>query len=272
MFYRPRTQWERILTKPLVKQSKFLNKVCKVNHRDALVIREAFFDNLSFSLVRRIFKLVKDVTDADGIDYSFQDIIFDRLLRVSGIAYLYPEDQDSEDNIIFGEGYHVYSAAYHDLDVLIEFINSRDDIRSVCDLGAGSGRALFYIALQVNRELEYTGLELVADRVDFTNSIAHYFELKNIFFKTSDFLETPEDFYGFDAYYLYDPVGTDEVTLLISHIEKMIADGAKFYIMFISGWDRIMLDVLNSLESLEQIESVNSHKQEDRFISFYKTR
>jgi len=52
MFFKsPQAQWQNILSKPLKQQTKFLNKVCKVNRRDALVIREAFFDNLSFDLV-----------------------------------------------------------------------------------------------------------------------------------------------------------------------------------------------------------------------------
>jgi hypothetical protein len=271
MFSSPVTQWEKILTKPLKNQIKFLCKVCKVNRRDNLIIREAFFNNLSFELVRRIFKLVKDVVKADGIDYSFQEIILDRLIGVSGIAHLYPDDVEVEDNIIFGEGYHVYTACYNDLDLLVEFIDSRDDINSLCDLGSGSGRALFYLALEVKkREIEYAGLELVNDRVEFTNSIAQNFKLKNMLFKTSDFLETPEDFLGFDSYYLYDPVGTDEVDELISYFEKMIIDGAKFYILFISGWDELMLDALNNLKGLEQISSVKSRKQLDRYVNFYK--
>ena len=89
-------------------------------------------------------------------------------------------------------------------------------------------------------------------------------------FKTSDFLETPEDFLGFSCYYLYDPVGTDDVDLLISYFQKMIKEGAKFYIMFISGWDELMLDGLNKLDGLKMIRSVNSHKQPDRYVNFYE--
>jgi hypothetical protein len=89
-------------------------------------------------------------------------------------------------------------------------------------------------------------------------------------FKTSDFLETPEDFLGFNCYYLYDPVGTDDVDLLLSYFQKMINEGAKFYIMFISGWDELMLDGLNNLDGLEMISTVSSHKQPDRFVNFYK--
>ncbi|MBT4790143.1 MAG: methyltransferase domain-containing protein [Halobacteriovoraceae bacterium] len=270
MFKSPRTQWENILTKPLVKQTKFLNKVCSVNRKDNLVIRQAFFENLSFALVKQIFKLVKNVIKADGIDFSFQDLILDRLLWVSEISHLYPEDREVEENIIFGEGYHVYTACYYDLDLIIEFINSHDDINSVCDLGSGTGRALLYMALEVDRELEYVGLELVNERVEFTNSIAKYFDLKNLFFKTCNFLERPNDFLGFDGYYLYDPVGTDDVSLLVSYFEKMISDGAKFYILFISGWDDLMLDALDKLETLEKIDSIKSRKQQDRYVNFYK--
>lgn len=270
MFKTPKKQWEVILTKPLEKQSRFLNKVCKVNRRDALIIREAFFDNLSFELTRKIFKLVLDVVDSGAMDYSFQDIIFDRLLGVSAIAHLYPEDHDREENIIFGEGYHVYTASYHDLDILIDFINSHEDIKSVCDLGSGSGRAIFYMALKAQRDLEFVGLELVSERVDFTNAIVKNFALGNVMFKTSNFLENPKSFLGFDAYYLYDPVGTDDVDLLVSYFAKMISNGDKFYILFVSGWDEIMLNELNNLKGLKLLSSTNSHKQEDRYINFYK--
>lgn len=269
-FQSPATQWENVLTKPLEQQSKFLNKICHVNRRERMIIREAFFDNLSFDLVKNIFKLVKNVVDAGEIDYSFRGLILDRLLWVTKIAHLYPENLDVEENIIFGEEYEVYTASYYDLDIIIEFINSCSDINSLCDLGSGSGRALLYIALEVEKKLEYVGLELVNDRVEFTNMIAKNFCLDNMFFKTSNFLKTPEDLKGFDAYYLYDPVGTDDVSLLISHFKKMIDDGAKFYIIFISGWDHLMLDALNSLESLKQINSVSSRKQQDRFVNFYK--
>lgn len=270
MFQSPRAQWEKILAKPLKNQSKFLNKICKVNRKDRLLIRGAFFEELSFPLVRQIFKLVRNVVDADQMDPGFQEVIFDRLIGVSEISHLYPKDHDAEDNIIFGEEYHVYSACYHDLDIVVEFINAHDDIKSLCDLGSGAGRAIFFITLEVNHDLECVGLELVEERVDFSNAIVQKFNLKNLFFKTSDFLDTPDDFHGFDAYYLFDPVGTDEVPLLISHFEKMIKDGAKFYILFISGWDNIMLDALNELSGLELIDSKISRKQEDRFVNFYK--
>jgi SAM-dependent methyltransferase len=191
-------------------------------------------------------------------------------MPIENIPEIYIEDKEAETNIIHGEGYHVYTANYHDLDLLVDFVNSHADIKSVCDLGSGSGRALFYLALEINRELEYVGLELVDDRVKFTNSIAQKFKLNNMLFKTSDFLETPEEFLGFGCYYLYDPVGTDDVDLLLSYFEKMIKDGAKFYIMFISGWDELMLDGLNNLEGLEIISTVSSHKQPDRYVNFYK--
>ena len=270
MFKTPVAQWEKILTKPLKNQVKFLKKICKVNRHDHLIIRGAFFNNLSFELVRQIFPLVKNVIKTDAIDYSFEDIILDRLLGVSEIAHLYIEDKDAETNIIHGEGYHVYTANYHDLDLLVDFVNSHLDIKSILDLGSGSGRALFYLALEINRDLEYVGLELVDERVNFTNQIAKNFSLSNMLFKTSNFLETPEDFEGFGCYYLYDPVGTDDVDLLLSYFEKMIKDGSKFYIMFISGWDELMLDGLNSLEGLKMISTVSSHKQPDRYVNFYE--
>ncbi len=273
MFYSPKTQWEKILEKPFEKQIKFFNKVCKVNQRDALVIREAFFNNLSFPLVKKILKLARKIINEDLIDRSFEELIFDRLLGVSGVAHLYPEDKEfiqEEGNIIFGEGYFVYTACYHDLDKVIEFISSHIDIKSVCDLGSGSGRALLYMALQIDRELDFLGLEIVEDRVNFTNSLVNNFGLTNITFKASDFLETPNDFFGYDAYYLYDPVGTDDVPLLISHFEKMIADGLKFYILFLSGWDDLMYNALNQLDSLKQLHVIESQKQENRVLSFYK--
>ncbi len=270
MFQSPVTQWEKILNKPLKNQIKFLNKVCSVNKRDDLIIREAFFNNLSFELIKRIFRLVEDVVQADGIDYSFQDIIYDRLLRVTGIAHLYPEDKEAEDNIIEGEGYHVYSAGYHDLDLLVDFVHQHKDIHSLCDLGSGSGRALLYLALEIERDMKYLGLELVDERVDFTNSIADYFSLENVRFKASDFLDTPEDFLGYDAYYLYDPVGTDDVDLLASYFQKMIDDGAKFYILFISGWDDLMVNALGKIKGLKILSSVKSHKQQGRVVNFYK--
>jgi SAM-dependent methyltransferase len=204
------------------------------------------------------------------MDFSFRDLIYDRLLGVSEIAHLYPVDKESEENIIEGEEYHIYSACYDDLDLVIDFVNERSDINSVCDLGSGPGRSLLYLALKMNRELEYVGLEIINNRVEFTNAIAQDFGLKNLFFQTSNFLESPDDFLGFDAYYLFDPVGTDDVPLLISYFEKMIADGAKFYIMFISGWDELMLDALDNLASLEKINSVDSRKQLDRYVTFYK--
>ncbi|MCK5883711.1 MAG: methyltransferase domain-containing protein [Bacteriovoracaceae bacterium] len=270
MFKSPMTQWEIILTKPLEKQIKFLKKVCKVTRNDELVTREAFFDNLSFPLTKKIFKLVRNVVATGAIDFSFQQIIFDHFFGICDISDLYPEDREAENNIISGEGYHVYTASYTDLDLIIEFIKSRDDIHSLCDLGSGSGRALLYMALEINRQIEFMGLELVNDRVEYTNLIVKKFELQNLSFKTSNFLETPEDFLGFDSYYLYDPVGTDDVSLLISYFEKMINDGSKFYILFLSGWDDLMLDALNGLESLELIDSHSSRKQKDRYINFYK--
>lgn len=270
MFKSPARQWEIILTKPLEKQAAFLNKVCKVNKKDRLVIREAFFENLSFDLIKPIFKMVLDVVEADKIDHSFLELIQDRLLWITKVAHLYPRDIDAEENIIEGEEYNVYSACYYDLDLVIDFINSHDDIKTLCDLGSGSGRALLYIILMSNRSLECVGLELIDNRVEFTNSLARHFKLPNLFFKTSDFLDNPEDFLGFDAYYLYDPVGTDDVPLLISHFEKMITDGAKFYILFISGWDDLMLNALGELENLELIDSISSRKQLDRYVNFYK--
>jgi len=272
MFTTPLAQWEKTFNKPLKNQAEFLKKICKVNRHDHLIIDGAYFDKLSFDMLRQIFPLVKNAIETDAIDYNFQDIILDRLLGVSDIAPLYIEDEEVESNIIHGEGYHVYTAHYHDLDLLVKFINSHKDIKSICDLGSGSGRALFYLALEIDRELEYVGLELVEDRVKFTNKIAHNFNLNNMFFKKSNFLETPEDFKGFCCYYLYDPVGNDDVDSLISCFDKMIKDGAKFYIMFISGWDNLMLDGLNSVEGLEMISTVSSHKQLDRFVNFYKVK
>lgn len=270
MFKTPSAQWEKILTKPLEKQIKFLNKVCSVSRNDSLMIRGAFFNNLSFDLVKKVFKLVRNVVKNDGIDSSFEDLILDRLLWVSEIAHLYPEDRSVAENIIFGEGYHVYSAAYDDLDLINKFLNSRDDIESLCDLGSGTGRALLYIALEADRKIDYLGLELVSNRVEFTNSIASHFQLGHLNFKTSNFLETPQDFQGYDAYYLYDPVGTDDVSLLISYFAKMIQDGAKFYIIFISGWDDLMHNALNDLTGLKMISTHKSLKQKDRVVNFYK--
>ncbi|OIQ20019.1 MAG: hypothetical protein BM556_05895 [Bacteriovorax sp. MedPE-SWde] len=272
MFFKsPQAQWQNILTKPLKQQTKFLNKVCKVNRRDALVIREAFFDNLSFDLVRDIFKLVNNVVDSDGIDPSFRELIFDRLFGVLDIEHLYPEDEE-DDNVISGDGYHVYTANYHDLDLIVDFVNSCKDIKSICDLGSGSGRALLYMALEMNRELNYLGLELVNDRVEFTNDIAQKFSLENLKFKTCNFLSQPDMFEGFDAYYFYDPVGTDDVPKLISLFQDKISKGESFYILFISGWDDIMLNALNDLKGLEKLSSTHSRKQDDRFVSFYKSK
>ena len=270
MFKSASAQWELILTKPLKAQIKFLTKVCKVNKRDHLEIRGFFFDKLSFSLVRKIFGLVDDVIETEAIDYSFQDLIYDRLLYVSEIAHLYPDDVKGDENIIFGEGYHVYSASYDDLDRINNFVNSHDDIQSICDLGSGTGRAVLYMALMMDKEVEFLGLELVDNRVVFTNSIVERFDLKNIRFKTQDFLDHPESFEGFDAYYLFDPVGTDDVALMVSHFEDMILGGAKFYILFISGWDDLLHEALKKLDSLEVIDSFSSSKQEDRFVTFFK--
>lgn len=270
MFKSPARQWEIILTKPISKQSAFLNKVCKVNKDDRLIIREAFFENLSFDLVKKIFGLVEKLVEEDEYDYSFREIILDRLLWITKAAPLYVRDTNTEENIIEGEEYNVYSACYYDLDIINGFISSRSEIKTICDLGSGSGRALLYILLKAKQELECVGLELIENRVEFTNSLAKHFGLKNLFFKTSDFLDNPEDFAGFDAYYLYDPVGTDDVSILISHFEKMIADGAKFYILFISGWDDLMLDALDRVTSLKKIESVSSRKQRDRYVNFYQ--
>lgn len=270
-FLKPHAQWERILSKPLEKQIKFLNKVCHVNKRDALVIREAFFDNLSFSLIKDIFLLVRRVVDAGGIDADFEKIICDRLLRITEVEELYPEEyEDDEDNVIFGEGYHVYTASYSDLDFLIDFIKKNEGIKSICDLGSGSGRAVLYMALMLNSNYKLKGIELVEDRVKFTNELVDYFKLPNVEFEAANFLNNPETFDGFDAYYLYDPVGTKQVPHLISLFEEKIKRGEKFYILFISGWDDIMLNALNKLEGLELKQSLESTKQDDRFVNFYQ--
>jgi len=272
-FLSPKSQWEKVLSQPLAKQVKFLNKVCKINKRDALEIREVFFEKLDYPLVRKIVKLVNDVVEAGEFDPSFVPLIYDRLLRVIDVEDLYPEEyQDDDDNVIFGEGYHVYSAGYKDLDLLVDFVNSHKDIKSLCDLGSGSGRALLYLALQIEQKMNYLGLELVDERVVFTNAIADHFQLENVSFKTSNFLETPTDFHGYDSYYLYDPVGTTQVPTLIAHFKELIASGAKFYILFISGWDEIMLTALDEMDDLEKLSTTNSRKQEGRVVNFYKVK
>lgn len=270
MFKSPVAQWEAIFNKSLDKQYKFLNKVCKVNRRDALVIREAFFNKLSFALVQNIFDLVERAIENDKFDGSFREIVFDRLLGISNIAHLYPENRKAADNLIHGEQYHIYSACYNDLDIVNDFIDSHQDITTICDLGSGSGRSLFYMALKAQRRLDFLGLELVKERIDFTNNIANGFCLDNLRFKQSNFLESPKDFDGFSAYYLFDPVGTNDVPLLISYFEKLISDGAKFYMLFISGWDDIMLNALNKVSKLELLSSSPSSKQDDRYVNFYK--
>jgi hypothetical protein len=270
-FLKPHAQWERILSKPIEKQIKFLNKVCHVNKRDALVIREAFFDNLSFPLIKEIFLLVRRVVDAGGIDPEFEKIICDRLLRITEVEELYPEEyEDDDDNVIFGEGYHVYTASYSDLDFVIDFIKKNESIKSICDLGSGSGRAIFYLSLMLNSNYRFKGIELVEQRVDFTNKLVNYFDLTNVEFEAADFLKRPETFDGYDAYYLYDPVGTNQVPILISLFEEKIKRGEKFYILFISGWDDVMLNALNGLDSLELKQSLESTKQDERFVNFYQ--
>lgn len=272
-FLKPQSQWERILTKPLDKQTKFLNKVCKVNKRDALEIREAFFDGLSFSLIKEIFKLVRNVVDSGGIDPEFEKIICDRLLRITDVEDLYPEEyEDDDDNLIYGEGYHVYTASYSDLDIVIDFVNKNKSINSLCDLGSGTGRALFYMALMLERNLSLKGIELVRERVDFTNSLTSYFDLPHLEFMTADFIKKPECLEGYDAYYFYDPVSTNQVPILVSHFEKMIDSGQKFYLLFISGWDDIMLNALNNFDKIELVESNPSQKQVDRFVNIYKVK
>ncbi|EQC52199.1 methyltransferase domain-containing protein, partial [Bacteriovorax sp. DB6_IX] len=264
-------KWESILSKSLEEKTKFLNKICHINKRDALVLEERLFDGLSFSLVKEIFVLVEEVISANGFDPSFKPLIFDRLLQIIDIEELYPEEyDDSDSNIIHGEGYHVYSASYEDLKRLTTFISDHPEIHSLCDLGSGSGRALFYMALMSSPKIKFHGLELVKERVDFTNNIVNHFAIPNLSFQTSNFLDTPEDLEGYDAYYLFDPVGTDDVPRLIASFEKMIKEGKKFYMLFISGWDDLMLNALDSLDGLEKLDSFDSQKQDDRFVNFYK--
>ena len=45
-----------------------------------------------------------------------------------------------------------------------------------------------------------------------------------------------------------------------------------FYIIFISGWDDLMLNALDGLENLEKLETNKSRKQIDRFVNFYKVK
>ncbi|WP_419168278.1 methyltransferase domain-containing protein [Halobacteriovorax sp.] len=278
MFQKPEKKWTKVLSQPFEKQSKFLNKICKVNRRDALILNERYFDGLSFPLVGEVVELVQKVIAAGEFDPSFRDLILDRLLRVIGIEELYPEDYEDgnecngdDDNVIFGENYHVYTACYDDLDILVNFINSTDGISNLCDLGSGTGRALFYLAMKVKKELNYLGLELVDERVKFTNKISKYFSLDNVRFQTCDFLEDPQAFHGYDAYYLYDSVGTENVPHLIGHFKNLIDDGQKFYLFFISGWDEIMLSALNELDGLKLVEGNDSHKQEGRVVNIYQT-
>ncbi len=278
-FLNPQKRWQQVLSRPLADQSKFLNKICKINRRDALVLKEAYFDNLDFETVGEIMTLVKNVITAGQFDPSFRDLIYDRLLKVIDIEHLYPEEYEEgnecngdDNNIIFGENYHVYTACYDDLDLLVEFINAHPEITSLCDLGSGTGRALLYLALKIKSKLNYLGLELVDERVQFTNKLASEFKLDNLKFKTCDFLENPKAFAGYDAYYLYDSVGTDNVPRLISHFKDLIDSGAKFYLLFISGWDEIMLSALNSLDGLEMLEGHDSNKQEGRVVNFYVSK
>ncbi|MFG1499528.1 methyltransferase domain-containing protein [Halobacteriovorax sp. XZX-3] len=277
-FQKADKKWKKVLAGPIDQQSKFLNKICQVNSRDALVLRERFFDNIEFPLMTEIFKSVKKIIARGEFDPSFRDLIYDRLLRIIDIEHLYPEEYEEgnecngdDDNVIFGENYHVYTACYDDLDLLISFINSRSDIKSVCDLGSGTGRALLYMALMMDKKLDYLGLELVEERVEFTKSVASYFKLDNVKFETCDFLENPQAFAGRDVYYLYDSVGTDNVPRLIAHFKDLIDSGAKFYLLFISGWDEIMLNALDNLAGLEKLESHQSRKQKGRVVNFYRS-
>lgn len=278
-FQKPAKKWQSVLEDSIDNQSKFLNKICKVNSRDALVLKERYFDGIDYPLMNKIFKSVKEIISRGEFDPSFRDLIYDRLLQIIDIEHLYPEEYEDgnecngdEDNVIFGENYHVYTACYDDLDLLIKFINSHPEIKGLCDLGSGTGRALLYMALMMDRKLDYLGLELVDERVEFTKNVAKYFDLKNVKFQTCDFLENPEAFAGYDAYYLYDSVGTENVPRLISHFKDLIDSGAKFYLLFISGWDEIMLNALNDLEGLELIETNKSRKQEGRVVNFYKVK
>lgn len=277
MFQKPVNKWKKVLKRPIEKQTKFLNKICKVNRRDALVLKEKYFEDLSFDMVREIFSLVNKTIANGGFDPSFRDLILDRLLRVINIESLYPEEYEDDnvcngddDNVIFGENYHVYTACYDDLNLIVDFINSKTEIKTVCDLGSGSGRALLYMALKMDRKVDYLGLELVDERVKFTNSIVDHFSLNNLKFKTCDFLETPQAFQGFDAYYLYDSVGTQNVPRLISHFKDLMKLDKRFYLVFISGWDDIMLNALGQIDELEELACFDSHKQEGRFVKFYQ--
>ncbi|MFG1505958.1 methyltransferase domain-containing protein [Halobacteriovorax sp. ZH5_bin.2] len=277
-FQKSDKKWKKVLAEPIDKQSKFLNKICKINKRDSLVLTERYFDGIDYPLMAEIFKSVKTIISRGEFDPSFRDLIYDRLLRIIDIEHLYPEEYEDgnecngdDDNVIFGENYHVYTACYDDLDLLINFINSRDDIKSVCDLGSGTGRALLYMALMMNKKLNYLGLELVDERVQFTNSVSEHFQLDHVKFQTCDFLENPEAFAGHDVYYLYDSVGTENVPRLVSHFKDLIDSGSKFYLLFISGWDEIMLNALDNLCGLKKIESHTSRKQEGRVVNFYST-
>ncbi|MFG1494394.1 methyltransferase domain-containing protein [Halobacteriovorax sp. ZH4_bin.1] len=277
-FQKSDKKWKKVLAEPIDKQSKFLNKICKINKRDSLVLTERYFDGIDYPLMAEIFKSVKTIISRGEFDPSFRDLIYDRLLRIIDIEHLYPEEYEDgnecngdDDNVIFGENYHVYTACYDDLDLLINFINSRADIKSVCDLGSGSGRALLYMALMMNKKLNYLGLELVDERVQFTNSVSEHFQLDHVKFQTCDFLENPESFAGHDVYYLYDSVGTENVPRLVSHFKELIDSGSKFYLLFISGWDEIMLNALDNLCGLKKIESHTSCKQEGRVVNFYST-
>ncbi|MFG1485151.1 methyltransferase domain-containing protein [Halobacteriovorax sp. RZ-2] len=277
-FQKSDKKWKKVLAEPIDKQSKFLNKICKINKRDSLVLTERYFDGIDYPLMAEIFKSVKTIISRGEFDPSFRDLIYDRLLRIIDIEHLYPEEYEDgnecngdDDNVIFGENYHVYTACYDDLDLLINFINSRDDINSVCDLGSGTGRALLYMALMMNKKLNYLGLELVDERVQFTNSVSEHFQLDHVKFQTCDFLENPEAFAGHDVYYLYDSVGTENVPRLVSHFKELIDSGSKFYLLFISGWDEIMLNALDNLSGLKKIESHTSRKQEGRVVNFYST-
>ncbi|EPZ52284.1 methyltransferase domain protein [Bacteriovorax sp. BAL6_X] len=271
-------KWKKVLAAPIDKQSKFLNKICKINKRDSLVLTERYFDGIDYPLMAEIFKSVKTIISRGEFDPSFRDLIYDRLLRIINIEHLYPEEYEEgnecngdDDNVIFGENYHVYTACYDDLDLLISFINSRNDIKSVCDLGSGTGRALLYMALMMDKKLDYLGLELVDERVQFTNSVSKHFKLDHVKFQTCDFLENPEAFAGYDVYYLYDSVGTENVPRLVSHFKELIDSGSKFYLLFISGWDEIMLNSLDNLPGLKKLESHTSRKQEGRVVNFYCT-
>ncbi|MFG1481940.1 methyltransferase domain-containing protein [Halobacteriovorax sp. HFRX-2_2] len=277
-FQKSDKKWKKVLAEPIDKQSKFLNKICKINKRDSLVLTERYFDGIDYPLMAEIFKSVKTIISRGEFDPSFRDLIYDRLLRIIDIEHLYPEEYEDgnecngdDDNVIFGENYHVYTACYDDLDLLINFINSRDDIKSVCDLGSGTGRALLYMALMMNKKLNYLGLELVDERVQFTNTVSEHFQLDHVKFQTCDFLENPEAFAGHDVYYLYDSVGTENVPRLVSHFKELIDSGSKFYLLFISGWDEIMLNALDNLSGLKKIESHTSRKQEGRVVNFYST-